>query len=120
MARNIEELEKLYRFMDEHFDRVDMRIWADRKPLFADNSCGTTGCAAGWVAILSGNELHWEGDLLASVIDEDGVRHFPPTYARKALGLTPEEAAVVFYCHKSEILPLLKRLIAGEDILADR
>ena len=119
MARNIELLEKLYRVMDEDHRRIDMSVWGRRNS--GESDCGTTGCAAGWTAMLSGRKLYWSGSdsRLGGIANDHGTAWTTVShYAKEALGLSYEEAHLVFHNTSDEdILPMLKKLIAGEDIL---
>ena len=67
-------------------------------------SCPTAACVAGWAATLSGGkmlvneqELDYDrGYAEASQVLIDGQVHHISTYARKALGLTMDEADALF------------------------
>ncbi|WP_280455453.1 hypothetical protein [Nocardia brasiliensis] len=61
-------------------------------------SCGTAGCIAGWTAVLDGARPIFAelGSCLAFEVSTPGGDRLIAEYARKALGLTADEARRLF------------------------
>lgn len=83
------------------------------------NLCGTTACLAGWAHILSGGKIYYDtraATFLAG--NETGPRQWSsfPIAARKAMGLTGEEAEDIFYTTDDErAIQKLKAILAERD-----
>jgi hypothetical protein len=85
--------------------------------------CGTTACIAGWAVQLAGDFLLVQANQI-----DDGTYNVMDSVAkngrvcdisgraRKLLGLNYEEADALFLSDDDDAMPLLGRLIAGEDI----
>lgn len=85
--------------------------------------CGTTLCAAGWIAHVTGWTLmrtdrlvkvpHPDGSPLRTRIfaEKDGVRAHPETVANEALGVLPDE--VPWYASEEEALDFLRAVASG-------
>lgn len=83
--------------------RLDMGTWADGDvsavglaELTATESCGTTACLAGWIAVLAGYKVTFGG----SVYDAAGepVGHIQKV-AAGLLGITLEQSEDLFFVH---------------------
>ncbi|MFI6215670.1 hypothetical protein ACIBCD_27070 [Nocardia brasiliensis] len=61
-------------------------------------SCGTAGCIAGWTAVFDGAQPIFAelGSCLANEVSTPGGDRLIDDYARKALGLTIDEARALF------------------------
>jgi len=74
--------------------------WGGQEALVKDGPvfmppCGTTACYAGWVSYVAapaGSEIHG-----AFVQEPDGLYRHVEDYAIKALGITEDQANVLFY-----------------------
>jgi hypothetical protein len=90
MARNTELLERVMQHITDHPEQHNQHIWA--------NECGTSGCFAGWSALLSGwNVLRRGFALDVFVAREDDPREVHvQQLAIELLGLTSDEADVLF------------------------
>lgn len=109
----------------EHFD---MNFWFDIRGLTSRqkielnravdplNVCGTTACLAGHAAYIGDGPVawkkYWESDT------GWGPSH-PAQRATKLLGLTEEEASVVFHVSNEEALEYLDQIIAGTLVIED-
>lgn len=102
---NADRMEEVADYLEAHPEQHDQSIW------YRVESCGTTGCVAGWTSFLSGARIS-EPDLkfhafgVNVVLDRDaapGTYEFGhskvgiETYARLELGLTSEEADYLFH-----------------------
>jgi hypothetical protein len=93
---------------------------------YQEDDCGTAACVAGWTAVLDGAELsknfYPDGFVEASAVEgalAGGTRSIA-SYAREALGLTPDEAKELFFSRERRALSYLDGLIAaGEDAIAE-
>ncbi|MEO3978799.1 hypothetical protein [Streptomyces sp. CAU 1734] len=85
-------------------------------------SCGTTLCAAGWAARLTGWTIHERDDggpgvempdgcFTTSWAEKDGIREYVGIVGAHALGLDPEET---FFHSTADVALNRLRLIAGE------
>lgn len=134
MTRNIELLTKVRDLVAADPTKLDMGIWAlvpyDLVQLndggMAKVTCGTTACIAGWAVQLGGSKLLvTEQDLrdgvysAGSCVAGNGRVVDIENHARKLLGLTQDEADYLFFVDDDQVIPLLTRLIKGEDILPD-
>ena len=97
----------------EHPEQHDQACW------YRQNECGTVACIAGWTAVPDGAQpdlILDEEDLdeAASVRLPDGSRRQIAGYARKALGLTENEAYQLFHRTPNEAVAAqaLDKLIA--------
>lgn len=55
----VELAERVLKFIEEHPDLHDQQLWMSESVKTLDEavSCGTTGCFAGWVAVLDGHRI---------------------------------------------------------------
>jgi hypothetical protein len=101
---NIELAAKALELAKANPERFDMHTfsqgWGGRGPLVKDGPdfmppCGTTACYAGWVSYVAapaGSEIQG-----AYVEGPDGLFQHVEDYAIKALGITEDQANVLFY-----------------------
>lgn len=86
MPKNIELMKKVLKQIEDHPETWEQRSWR----------CETGLCFAGWTAELSGAKWDDPKDPLDPyVVVGDDVVHVS-SYARKALGLTGDEAEELF------------------------
>lgn len=93
---NRELLEQVRDFILEHPDYLNMVTFACRWP---GNECGTVGCIAGWTCMLSeANQSDLESDKYSKVRNSYHLRELSfKLNAIERLGLTHEEAKIMFY-----------------------
>jgi hypothetical protein len=101
---NLPEINRVLAHCEAHPKRHDQGMWLyipesgwteDEETLITDWQCHTTACLAGWTAILNG----WKPEHIDSVLvcnPATGEIDSVPTVARKILGLTVEQAQVLF------------------------
>lgn len=88
---------------------------------YQETDCGTAACIAGWTAVLDGAELaknfYDDGFVEASAVEgvRTGGTTSIATYARVALGLTPDEAKELFFSRERRALSYLDGLIAAAE-----
>lgn len=134
MARNIPLLTQVRDLIQADASKLDMSLWASvpvdavqlNGGITAKVSCGTTACVAGWTVQLAGDQLLVREDQVAESTDTYDVSESVAKNgrvcgiedrARKLLGLTYEEAGDLFFLdYAEEVVEMLDRLIAGEDI----
>lgn len=87
----------------------DWGIAPDRVP----SMCGTTLCAAGWIAHALGWAVGASGSAVHPVTDQQSE---VGTIGRSALGLTPEQADRIWYAHEEPALRFLRRIADGDTI----
>jgi hypothetical protein len=92
MKRNVELLERVMTYIEDHPDEHKQAFW------FTMGSCGTAACFAGHAALLSGYQPAgnsadgWRRDCQLP-----GERPKPTSFvARELLGLTEEEGRTLF------------------------
>lgn len=118
MDHNRPLLQKLHDHIETHPDEHDQFTWGWR------GSCGTVLCAAARTAWLTGWELVWAPEPDSSGDDLKMVRH-PETgeertvaaAARDELGLTKDEAQIMF-CEcddRDSVLNYIEELLAAAD-----
>lgn len=107
MPLNLELLEKVRDKITQNPERHDQNNWGSKT-----EQCGTTHCIAGWAAALDGAVIDWEengfGGWDADYVN-GGAQHIE-TYAKEALGLSPDQACI-FYAPRDRALQLLGELI---------
>jgi hypothetical protein len=109
--RNVQLLEKTMQHIKDHPEDHMQSMWV----------CGTSACFAGWASILNG--MTFEGvehlSYRIPVRDESGACHsLVYLHAQKVLGLTRDEATILFGgCNSIPMLELMvKDLVNGEDL----
>jgi hypothetical protein len=90
------------------------------------DTCGTAFCFAGWAAVLDGAQLHWgkgyESGALVWVAEfqrrADGYMDDISEYAQRSLGLTSDEANVLFLGSNTldDLRAIVQSLVDGEGV----
>lgn len=128
---NVELANEALELATVHRDRFNMGVWfnspTNKAIIDADNrapACGTVGCYAGFITFMTapeGTVITSDGMLYESVADAvhdedpnawlDEPRYWDDveTYAAGQLGITSEQADILFYV---ETLEEVKRLVA--------
>ncbi|MBO0676907.1 hypothetical protein JRC04_05480 [Mycolicibacterium sp. S2-37] len=133
--RNIAALIAVRSLIKNSPDKHDQKQWVNIVPDLVKidgelkyATCGTSACVAGWAAAINGAKYlitpftdFDEDDKVYRpnmVIDKKGQQHCIEDYAQEVLGLTNEEAELLFdgELPRKEVLRLLKRLIKGKKI----
>ena len=112
MKRNVELLERTMRHILDHPERHDQAQWIA--------PCGTAACFAGWSVLLSPNweVFDYRGVWLARRVGEPEDVWAPSEAAKVELGVTPDEAAILFdVVNTRPMLQLMvKDLVNGDDL----
>ncbi len=88
---NFERLDAAITWGFEHPDEFYMGSWYER------TACGTTACLAGTAAAQAGWEPKFNAVGIAEYVVRDGVVRAVWAVAREYLGLTEDQASVMFF-----------------------
>jgi hypothetical protein len=101
MTRNVELLQATMQQILDNPEQHDQMSFVD------ENACGTTACFAGWAALLSG----WS-------VRQIRLANCMYSVGAKLLGLTDDEASILFYSSNSRAaLELMVRdLVNGDEL----
>lgn len=119
LTRNSDLLRAVARQIREHPETYNQHVWA----------CGTQACIAGWAVLLSGgrigsaNDTWGESVLDHAFLDDDEVGEHVGDAAERLLGLTADEATVLFAGFWEPLAELtvpeaLEKIADGADIFA--
>lgn len=115
MTRNVELLERTMQHISDHPENHAQEMW------FSENDCGTAACFAGWACLLSGLEAVNAGCRSAEVTTPHGVHGVAAVEAKKLLGITHDEADIIFDANNSaDMLRLMVKDLANGDDLGSK
>lgn len=117
---DIELLDQALAWAEHSENQAGVPRW-DQSTYLRKTECGTACCIAGWVALHEGAQpiLDSDGDPDSLMVtDSDGHRQDIPVLARKALGLTYEQAGFLFWGDNTleDLKRMRDNLAAGWDI----
>lgn len=116
MSYNISLLTKIVEQITRQPGSLDMDSWEGRRR--GTDFCGTTRCIAGWAFVLgTGEQIYEESGVYSraffAVADEYGVEPSMQEVGAALLGLSEEEAEVLFYEEGDKATEIVTALAAG-------